>query len=106
MCRAHLPAVLLAAALALGGCGASKQDSAPNLAATLLLDFQPNAIHSGIYTAVNRGYDDALGVTLRVRAPSDSTDAVKLLVSAAPTWRSSTSTISRSRASVAATSSA
>ena len=46
-----------------------------------LLDFQPNAIHSGIYTAVDRGYDDALGVNLRIRVPSASTDAVKLLVS-------------------------
>ncbi len=68
-----------ALAAAAGGCG-SGDDAAPNRAATLLLDFQPNAVHAGVYTAVGRGYDDALGVALRVRAPSDSTDAVKLLV--------------------------
>jgi ABC-type nitrate/sulfonate/bicarbonate transport system substrate-binding protein len=79
--RPHLSAILVAAALALAGCGAGSDESAPNQAATLLLDFQPNAVHTGIYTAVDRGYDDALGVNLRIRVPSDSTDAVKLLVS-------------------------
>jgi putative hydroxymethylpyrimidine transport system substrate-binding protein len=81
MCRACLSAILVAAVLALSACGGPNADSAPNSAATLLLDFQPNAVHSGIYMAVARGYDDALGVNLRIRAPSDSTDAVKLLVS-------------------------
>jgi ABC-type nitrate/sulfonate/bicarbonate transport system substrate-binding protein len=76
-----LAALMVAAALVLGGCGASNDAPAPNQAATLLLDFQPNAVHTGIYTAVDRGYDDALGVNLRIRVPSDSTDAVKLLVS-------------------------
>jgi ABC-type nitrate/sulfonate/bicarbonate transport system substrate-binding protein len=84
MCRPHLLAVLAAAAvLAVAGCGAGSDETAPNRAATLLLDFQPNAVHTGIYTAVDRGYDDALGVNLRIRVPSDSTDAVKLLVSGA-----------------------
>ena len=80
MSRRCLQALLLAAALALSACGAAKEDKAPNQAATLLLDFQPNAVHTGIYTAVARGYDDALGVNLDIRVPSDSTDAVKLLV--------------------------
>lgn len=76
-------AVLLVMALApaLGGCGSDSTDAAPNATATLLLDFQPNAVHTGIYTAVARGYDSALGVELRVRVPGSSTDAVKLLVS-------------------------
>jgi len=81
MSRPCLLALLVAAALALSACGAADEDSAPNQAASMLLDFQPNAVHSGIYTAVARGYDDALGVNLRIRVPSDSTDAVKLLVS-------------------------
>ena len=76
-----LCAFLLACAL-LAGCGNDDEAAdAPNEAATLLLDFQPNAVHTGIYTAVSRGYDDALGVNLRVRVPTDSTDAVKLLAS-------------------------
>ncbi|HEV2777215.1 MAG TPA: ABC transporter substrate-binding protein, partial [Solirubrobacteraceae bacterium] len=69
------------AVVALAGCGADDSGRAPNVDATLLLDFQPNAVHTGIYTAVARGYDTALGVTLRVRVPTDSTDAVKLLAS-------------------------
>ena len=80
MSRARITAFLLAAALALGACGSASENDAPNSSATLLLDFQPNAVHSGIYMAVARGYDTALGVKLHIRAPSDSTDAVKLLV--------------------------
>jgi ABC-type nitrate/sulfonate/bicarbonate transport system substrate-binding protein len=38
-------------------------------------------VHSGIYMATSRGYDEAEGVTLRVRAPGASTDALKLLES-------------------------
>jgi len=81
MRRTLIAMLLLAAALATGGCGAAQEDRAPNSAATLLLDFQPNAVHTGIYMAVARGYDDALGVNLRIRVPGDATDAVKLLVS-------------------------
>jgi ABC-type nitrate/sulfonate/bicarbonate transport system substrate-binding protein len=81
MPRKYAAALLLAAAIALSGCGAAREDRAPNSSATLLLDFQPNAVHTGIYMAIARGYDDALGVNLRVRVPGDSTDAVKLLVS-------------------------
>jgi putative hydroxymethylpyrimidine transport system substrate-binding protein len=72
---------LLLAVVALAGCGRGESDSTPDADATLLLDFQPNAVHTGIYMAVARGYDSALGVHLKVRAPTDSTDAVKLLVS-------------------------
>ncbi len=80
MGRTRVTAFLLAAALGLAACGAAGDDVTPNATPTLLLDFQPNAVHAGIYMAVARGYDTALGVHLRIRAPSDSTDAVKLLV--------------------------
>jgi len=73
--------VVLTASIALSGCGASDEVRAPNRDATLLLDFKPNAVHTGIYTAVDRGFDSALGVRLRIRVPSDSTDAGKLLFS-------------------------
>jgi putative hydroxymethylpyrimidine transport system substrate-binding protein len=72
---------LLVAVLALAACGADSSGGAPNVDATLLLDFQPNAVHTGIYMAIDRGYDSALGVRLHVRVPTDSTDAVKLLAS-------------------------
>ena len=79
MSRPRLLCALLLVLAVLAGCGADDSDRAPNVDATLLLDFQPNAVHTGIYTAIARGYDRALGVTLRVRVPTDSTDAVKLL---------------------------
>ncbi|UGS35469.1 ABC transporter substrate-binding protein [Capillimicrobium parvum] len=70
---------LSAAALLLSGCGTREADR-PNADATLLLDFTPNGVHAGIYSAVARGYDTAEGVHLRVRQPSSSSDAVKLLL--------------------------
>src|SRR5436309_844788 len=82
-CPAVVPmrfaAVLLAAAVALCGCAPVSEDR-PNRPATLILDFTPNAVHAGIYLALARDYDDAEGVTLHVRVPSSSTDAVKLLL--------------------------
>jgi len=76
-----LAVLLLVAIAALAGCGSDDSGAAPNVDATLLLDFQPNAVHTGIYTAIERGYDSALGVNLRARVPGSSTDAVKLLAS-------------------------
>ena len=48
---------------------------------SLTLDFTPNAVHSGIYLAHQRGFDAAEGVPLEIHQPSSSTDAVKLLLS-------------------------
>lgn len=62
----------------LTSCGGVK-DSLPR--ATIVLDFTPNAVHAGIYSAVARGYDRAAGVHLVVEQPSESTDSVKLLLS-------------------------
>lgn len=75
-----LLALLAAATFLLAGCGSDGSQDAPNANATIILDFTPNAVHSGIYTAIARGYDTALGVKLHVRVPSDSTDATKLLL--------------------------
>jgi ABC-type nitrate/sulfonate/bicarbonate transport system substrate-binding protein len=77
-----LPAVaaLVLLALALAGCGSSaKPGSRPLKQATLILDFTPNAIHTGIYSALARSYDVDAGVRLHVIAPGASTDAIKLL---------------------------
>jgi putative hydroxymethylpyrimidine transport system substrate-binding protein len=75
--RRAVAAILLAATL-LSACGGSS--SAPESQdATLVLDFTPNAIHAGIYSALARTFDHGEGVNLRVIAPSASTDSIKLL---------------------------
>jgi ABC-type nitrate/sulfonate/bicarbonate transport system substrate-binding protein len=77
--------VLLIAAVAAfaAGCGTSSggSDSRPEQDAELLLDFAPNAVHAGIYLALQRGYDEAEGVDLDVEPPGQSTDGIKALLS-------------------------
>jgi putative hydroxymethylpyrimidine transport system substrate-binding protein len=72
-------ALLLAFAALLAGCGSTTGQDRPGAEATMLLDFTPNAVHSGIYMATERGYDEAEGVELEIRKPGASTDALKLL---------------------------
>jgi putative hydroxymethylpyrimidine transport system substrate-binding protein len=72
----------LAAVLAVCGliaCGGDGAEPGASEEATLVLDFQPNAVHAGIYAALA---DDAFadrGVSLTLQEPSSSTDAPKLL---------------------------
>ncbi len=76
------PVALLVAALAavvLTACGSSASDR-PDAEARLMLDFQPNAVHAGIYVAEARGFTDAEGVDLRIEVPGDTTDAIGLLL--------------------------
>src|SRR4051795_6767992 len=82
MVRRPLAALLLVAFVALAaGCGASSgSDSRPDQEARLLLDFAPNAVHAGIYLALQRGYDEAEGVRLDVETPGQSTDGIKALL--------------------------
>src|SRR5271167_3115905 len=77
MRRLALAALLTAAAL-LAGCGSSTTASRDR-SATLILDFTPNAVHTGIYAAIARGYDRESGVRLHVVVPSASTDSIRLL---------------------------
>lgn len=80
------PLAILAAAVAaaamLAGCGSNAlggSGAATLTNASLVLDFTPNAVHTGIYTALDRGYDKAAGIRLHVIVPSASTDSIKLL---------------------------
>ncbi len=77
---------LLAAAslLVLVACGDDgNEPGAPEGArpssATLVLDFQPNAVHAGIYSAQARGYFDDESLALKIQQPGSSADAAKLL---------------------------
>ena len=73
---------LLAAALLLtgaAGCGGDGAEPGAPIGATLVLDFTPNAVHSGIYAAQRQGYYRDEGIDLTIRQPGESTDAPKLL---------------------------
>ncbi|HEY4827545.1 MAG TPA: ABC transporter substrate-binding protein [Solirubrobacteraceae bacterium] len=80
-----LPITAIAACLVaatLVGCGsgaATTRASAQIRPATLILDFTPNAVHTGIYAALAQHYDRDEGVNLHVIAPTASTDSIKLL---------------------------
>ncbi len=67
--------------LLLAGCGSDGDTGRANAAATLLLDFQPNAVHVGVYQAVARDFTGAEGVRLEIQVPGTGTDAAKLLLS-------------------------
>ena len=73
---------LLAAALLLAGvvgCGGSGAEPGVPKGATLVLDFTPNAVHTGIYAALAEGFYEDAGIDLHVQVPGESTDAPKLL---------------------------
>ena len=74
---------LLAAAFALAGltvgCGGSGAEPGAPIGASLVLDFTPNPVHSGIYAAQAEGFYEDAGIDLTVNAPGESTDAPKLL---------------------------
>ena len=74
---------LLAASLALAGlvtgCGGGGAEPGAPIGATVVLDFIPNAVHSGIYYAKYRGFYEGVGVDLKIQQPGESTDAPKLL---------------------------
>ncbi|HEX9966827.1 MAG TPA: ABC transporter substrate-binding protein [Solirubrobacterales bacterium] len=75
-------AALLAAVLLLAGatgCGDDGAEPGAPKGVTLVLDFVPNAVHSGIYAAQGRGWYREEGIALTIREPGESTDAPKLL---------------------------
>ncbi|MDQ3720243.1 MAG: ABC transporter substrate-binding protein [Actinomycetota bacterium] len=72
-------ALLAATAALLGSACGKKEDSPGPRQVDLALDFQPNVNHAGVYAAARTGADRRHGLRLRVRAPSASTDSIKLL---------------------------
>jgi ABC-type nitrate/sulfonate/bicarbonate transport system substrate-binding protein len=85
MSRRHTALIAAIAAVLIGVFAGGGQRTAAAAAkrqlqsASLMLDFTPNAIHTGIYTALARHYDTANGIHLQVRIPGQSTDAISLL---------------------------
>jgi NitT/TauT family transport system substrate-binding protein/putative hydroxymethylpyrimidine transport system substrate-binding protein len=81
MRRSALLACLALLAMPAAGCGDDDDSAADGKPRpiTLALDFQPNAVHAGIYAALADDLDDCHGLDLELRVPSSSTDSLKLL---------------------------
>jgi putative hydroxymethylpyrimidine transport system substrate-binding protein len=69
----------VASLLGLAACGDDGAEPGASREATLVLDFQPNAVHAGIYAALAEGEYADRGIDVEVREPAASTDAPKLL---------------------------
>jgi NitT/TauT family transport system substrate-binding protein/putative hydroxymethylpyrimidine transport system substrate-binding protein len=74
---ALLAAVLLLAGAA--GCGGDGAEPGAPKGAAVVLDFTPNAVHSGLYAAQAQGFYRDAGLDLTIHQPGESTDAPKLL---------------------------
>src|SRR5712672_2826901 len=73
---------LLAAAFlfaGLAGCGGGGAEPGAPQGATLVLDFTPNAVHSGNYAAQAQGFYSEGGIVLEIKQPGESTVARNLL---------------------------
>jgi ABC-type nitrate/sulfonate/bicarbonate transport system substrate-binding protein len=76
----------LAALMAFGGCGDSADKTAsagttspataPSVKWTLVLDYEPNAVHAGVLQAQRAGYFKKAGIDLTIVAPSSTSDAL------------------------------
>lgn len=67
--RATSAAAVAVAVAALTGCAGTVGEDRPEADVTLVLPGAPSAVDAGIATAVERGFDGAEGVHLRVRPP-------------------------------------
>ncbi|MBJ7470810.1 MAG: ABC transporter substrate-binding protein [Solirubrobacteraceae bacterium] len=73
----------LATFMLLAGCGgddepetATGTQTTPPVSWTLVLDYEPNAVHAGLIRAEEAGYFDDAGIDLDIVAPSSTSDAL------------------------------
>lgn len=80
--RALAGVVTLTGVMLLAGCGgddepgAATGSSPPRVQWTLVLDYEPNAVHAGVLRAKQAGYFEDAGIDLRIVAPSSTADAL------------------------------
>lgn len=86
MNKTRITALILAAVMVfalLCGCGKEENPDAEGNAQLremdVVLDWYPNALHTFIYTAIERGYYEAEGLKVNVRFPSNENDALSLV---------------------------
>ena len=81
-CKRFFCALLACAMLLLCGCGTKKNDSgsSKNLKELdVVLDWYPNALHSFLYVAIEKGYYADEGLKVNIRFPSNANDAISLV---------------------------
>lgn len=83
--QAVLSTMALSAFMLLAGCGGDDDPgsatgntttSTPPVEWTLVLDYEPNAVHAGLLQAERAGYFDDAGIELKIVAPSSTSDAL------------------------------
>ncbi len=83
--RVAASSAALASFMLLAGCGGDDEPtgkagttaaSTPPVSWTLVLDYEPNAVHAGLLQAERAGYFDDAGIDLKIVAPSSTSDAL------------------------------
>jgi putative hydroxymethylpyrimidine transport system substrate-binding protein len=76
-----LACVGLICAFSLAACGSKKDALSPSAVKpfTVMLDFFPNADHAALYSAIAHGDFRAVGLDVKVQAPADPAEPLKLL---------------------------
>jgi putative hydroxymethylpyrimidine transport system substrate-binding protein len=72
--------LILALIFSVVGCS-SVEDQKDLKEVTLMLDWYPNAVHSFIYAAIEKGYFEEEGISLKVLMPAETSDPLKLAAS-------------------------
>ena len=73
--KKRLLALVSAIAILLSGCQA-KTNSSELEEFTIVLDWYPNAVHTFIYTAIDKGYYEEEGLKVNIQFPSNTNDAI------------------------------
>ncbi len=79
------------AAMMLAGCGANEEKKTENETAgkkekelqdvSIMLDWYPNAVHSFLYVAEEKGYFEKEGINLDIQFPANATDPINMAAS-------------------------
>lgn len=70
-------AALLLAALLFTGCGKESSDGLREV--SIVLDWYPNAVHTFLYTAIERGYYEEEGLNVKIHFPANPNDALTMV---------------------------
>ena len=73
--------ITLMAILLLGGCREKAREASPGSSrqVRVILDYLPNAVHAGLYQAEAAGYFKDQGLSVRIDAPTSSSDTLRLM---------------------------